>query len=294
MYRIVAVLGLMVGLLGSPFALASERLMLWEASSAKGTVYLFGSIHVCKASCFPLSASVTRRLDASDALVLELDPARSEAQLGLLTAGMYPAGDSLQRKMSAGQWQVLERSLEKLGLPAPMMAGFRPWMLSLTITLQAAQQAGFDVSQGIDLWALERARAQGKKVLELESVERQIAAASAGSEHEQLEALQLLLQQVNAGRLPGMFEEMRQAWQRGDTSALERLTAEGAPKGSSITYELLDRRNAEMADKLQKQFLPASRKLFVVVGAAHLVGPKGVPALLAQQGFKLRQLSDGD
>lgn len=290
MFRIFALLWV----LACSQAQAGERLMLWEAHGTQGTVYLFGSIHVCKASCFPLDASVTNRLAKSDAFVLELDPTRAEVQTSLFAAAIPPPGEHLQHKLSTRDWQALNRSLAALGLPSHTAASFRPWMLGLLISMQAAQQAGFDVSQGVDLWMLKRARELGKPVLELETVERQIAAASSGSEREQLDALRLLVEQQQSGSLPRMLEEMRQAWARGDSGRLETLLNEGTPAGSSITHELIDRRNAEMAKTLQAMLAPSVRKLFVVVGAGHLIGQQGIPARLARQGFKVRQLGKGE
>lgn len=284
------ILVLLCALAGSP-AWSGEPLLLWEAGHARGTVYLFGSVHVCKADCFPLSASVTQRLEGSDALVLELDPENVKIPPGL---AKLPAGESLARKMSAQDWQSVSQALARFGMPAQVMSAFQPWAVFMSLSLGAARQAGFEVEHGIDLWALRRSRTLGKAVFELESLERQLAAISAGSEGEQLARLLGLSRQIESGHAARVLEVAREAWQRGDARALERLTLEDMPAGSGLHTELILRRNAEMADKIPMLLQDARRKLFVVVGAAHLVGEQGVPALLARQGFKVRQLHDGE
>lgn len=277
----------------SPLSQAAERLMLWEATGKQGTVYLFGSIHVCKAACFPLDESITSRLAASDALVLELDTTRAGIQSVLMSAAMLPAGESLQNKLPPDDWQRLKHALESEGLPLQGTERLRPWMLGLLLSIQAAQRSGFEVSQGIDFWMLKRAKELGKPILELETPERQIAAISSGSEQEQMDALRLLVEQHQRGRLPAMFEALRRAWATGDETALLALLKEGTPAGSSMTHELIERRNAEMTEKLL-EFQRQAQQLFVVVGAAHLVGPAGIPARMAQKGFTLRQLAKGE
>jgi len=48
-------------------------------------------------------------------------------------------------------------------------------------------------------------------------------------------------------------------------------------------------RNVGMADKSEK-FLKENKKTFVIVGAAHLLGDKGVLETLKKKGYKVEQL----
>lgn len=268
---------------------AGERLPLWEATNARGTVYLFGSIHVCNASCFPLPEAALRRLDASQTLVVELDPQRPEAQTKLMAAAMLPAGQRLSSRLSVADWRALQGAAAGLGLPGEALEAMQPWMAGTVLSLLGAQQAGYEVSQGIDLALMQRARVQGLGLEELETIDTQITALSAGSEREQREALRLTIKQLQTGRVRPILDAMVRAWQTGDAVALSRLMREGMPSGSSLSRALIEDRNASMAATIA-QSMQDGRTRFVVVGAAHLLGAEGIPALLGKRGYRVRQL----
>lgn len=280
---------------GSASALAAEgRLSLWEARSPQGaTVYLFGSVHVCNASCFPLPQAVLKRLDASRKLMVEIDPQRADAQQKLLAAAMLPAGQKLSSRMGSAQWRALADASTKMGLPAEMLETMRPWMVDMMLSLGVAQQMGYDVSQGIDVNLMQRAREHGLGLEELETVDAQVAAVSGGTEQEQLQALNRSVEQLRDGRMTNYLNEMIRAWQTGDSSGLDRLVHETMPEQDNLTKVLIDQRNQTMASGIAQKMADGQQR-FVVVGVAHLVGPGGVPELLRKRGYQVRQLGTAD
>jgi uncharacterized protein YbaP (TraB family) len=58
----------------------------------------------------------------------------------------------------------------------------------------------------------------------------------------------------------------------------------------SLYEVLLKRRNLAWADKLTAEMDRASGTELVNVGALHMVGPDGLPALLAARGFKVERV----
>lgn len=274
-------------------AFAGSPLMLWEVSGKGSTVYLFGSIHVCTAACFPLSPSVLARLDASDALIVELDAERRASRQRLLDAGRLPPGKTLSGMLKPAERERLAGVLGSLGVPAAAVEGFRPWMAGLVISVQAAAQAGFDAGLGIDVSLMARSRKQGKMLIELESADRQVRALSSGSDAEQIGALNRLLEQVASGKMPAMLADLLQAWKTGDAASLAGMVRDDLPDDSEQSKELLLHRNHEMARSIVAR-AQRGGKYFAVIGAAHLVGQSGVPTLLAQQGFKVVQVRDGE
>ena len=270
-------------------AQAGDRLPLWEADNGQSRIYLFGSIHVCKASCFPLPKAMEKRLATSQALVVELDPRKPETQIKLLEAARLPEGQSLQTLLPATDWEMLKQVSEQLGLPREFVAGLRPWMAGTMLTLLSAQHSGFETEQGVDLAVIQKASAQGLSLEELETVEEQIAALGAGSALEQREALSQSLAFLREGKMAAYLDQLLEAWKRGDEERLQPLLDEGLKHDSEIYLALFDRRNLRMAERLDKA-MRDRRSRFVVVGIGHLVGPKGIPALLARRGWKLRQL----
>ena len=54
---------------------------------------------------------------------------------------------------------------------------------------------------------------------------------------------------------------------------------------------LIDQRNHDWVTQLSESSVYKQGSFLVVVGAMHLIGPTGVPALLQQKGFRVTQLS---
>ncbi|MFT4172626.1 MAG: TraB/GumN family protein [Rhodocyclaceae bacterium] len=272
---------------------ADSRVSLWEVRGDKATVYLYGSIHMCRASCYPLPASVLRRFDAAPTLAVELDPYRPEVQWGLQQAGTLPAGQRLADLLDAEDAARLDALLAELNLPATAFASMQPWMAGTMIGLVAAQRAGLRVERGIDLWLVDRARRQGKPVAELETVERQIASVQAGGIDEQVAGLRMVMDQWRLHRLGPYFDELVQAWQVGDAARVDALLREAGGSDERWRAALLDERNKEMSLKIA-DWLEAGRPTFVVVGVGHLAGAGSLVELLAGRGYAVRQLGAND
>jgi uncharacterized protein YbaP (TraB family) len=274
---------------------AGGPLPMWEirSTASKGTVYLLGSIHVCRESCLQFSESILRRFRSSQALVLELDPTNADLATKMMSAMALPPGQTLSSKLSAAQSRKLQNVSNMLGLPAQMFDGMQPVMVETTLSMLAAQKQGLTIQDGIDMWFLEQAQATGKPVRELETMERQLAALSAGSERDQIASLEDTLDLIEKNRIGAYFEDMVQAWQSGNLTKLSSVMMMDMKNSPTIEQELLGKRNVEMADKLS-QWLSHGDQLFVVIGAGHIAGNNNVAELLSRKGFSVRQVNDGE
>lgn len=286
----------LLALLLSPLVQAGEssRLPLWEAVGKEGTVYLFGSVHVCNNECFPLPAAVTKRVEASQSLVVELDPRTPALQEKLVNAAMLPADQNLAKSMPASEWQNLSAALRQLGVPAENFTQMRPWMVETVITLLVAQQNGMNPDQGVDVNLITEAGQANRPVEELETLDEQIEAISAGTEKEHQEALHELATMVRQQKLAGYLQSLIRAWKQGDTAQIDKLMRLGMPSGSSMEQAIFTVRNERMAERIDQKMKASPHTRFVVVGVGHLVGKNSVPNLLAKRGYRVRQLTTAD
>ena len=278
-------------------AAAGGPLYLWALHDEQGAPrgWLYGTIHVCDAACFPLPAPVRAAFAAADGLALELDPADPSLGPALARAGTLPPGQRVDRLLPAALRPRLAAALAAVGVPADSAQRLRPWLLGTLMTLQAARLAGFHTEQGVDLWLATRARERGLPLVALETVERQIAALSAGGDAAQLASLVEVIELIEQRSGPRYFGEMLAAWRRGDAAALDRLLREemASPGMAPLLTELLDRRNAEMAGQIADR-LQRGERPFVAVGAGHLGGATGLLALLARRGYRPVQVMETD
>ena len=84
------------------------------------------------------------------------------------------------------------------------------------------------------------------------------------------------------------------AWRRGDIDKLGAvLLAEERKLPGEMAREFhnsfLTERNVAMASKIERM-LNDGQRVFVAVGAMHMVGTDGLPTLLAQKGFEVKRL----
>src|SRR5437870_328701 len=80
-----------------------QRLFLWRIQSGKATAYLLGSIHVAKASMYPLDPQIEKAFNNSAALVVEADASPDKAMglaMKMMARASYPPDDALDKHIS--------------------------------------------------------------------------------------------------------------------------------------------------------------------------------------------------
>src|SRR5215211_4777791 len=86
--------------LASVHAEAATRNFIWKATSARGVVYLVGSVHLLTPDYYPLDPAFDEAFKTADLLVEELDMREMLApasQMQMLTRGMLPPGQTLDK-----------------------------------------------------------------------------------------------------------------------------------------------------------------------------------------------------
>lgn len=290
---LIAVLTLLVttALAGEKTAVG-QKSFLWKVKSLSATVYILGSVHVAKADIYPLAPVIEKSFAGSSVLALEADPAKAKDDdllQTMMASASYPQGESLKGHLSAKTYSLAEKEVEKIGLPMESFERTRPWFLAMTIESLEFMRLGFDPANGIDVHFA--AEAAGKKrIVELESFDYQIRMLNGFSDRDQ--ELFLLFTLEDLTNLRESTDEMMRAWRSGDAKSMEVLLTRPineTPQLRPIMDKIYYRRNVEMSDKIG-QFLRNRDTVFVVVGAAHLVGKEGIIEILRGKGYTVEQL----
>jgi uncharacterized protein YbaP (TraB family) len=250
---------------------------MWKVTSGDATVWLLGSIHTAKAELYPLPEEIETAYQKADSLVVEvnindLDP------MAMVARAMYTDGTLLKDHLKEKTWTELELVLKEYNVPEMAYATAKPWFAGLMLMQFALQQKGYDPNMGVDKHFLDLAKDK-KGILELESLEFQLNMLENMSKDPDsfieysLKDLDILFEQV---------EKMFKAWDKGDIDLMTKLIVDARkddPEHEDLYKILLDDRNITMTNKI-KEYLKTDKTYFLVVGAGHLIGEKGILNLL--------------
>ena len=274
---------------GLSFAQDSAKSCLWSVQSETNTIYLLGSLHVLKPDAYPLATAIENAYAASQKIVFETDLAAMAdpaVQMKMLTAGLYPEGQSLFQNLSAGTRQMLEKKIAELGLPAESFARFKPWFMAVTLGMLELQRMGFNPAYGIDMYFYGKAKQNEKTIGSLEPIDYQLDLLSNMNAQNQNSFLEQTLKDLEL--VTELAEDMVKFWQAGESDKLFRLLFKSFKDHPQIYDRLLVQRNQKWVTQIQALLQEADTTL-VIVGAGHLVGPDSVVALLEKKGYTVNQ-----
>ena len=276
------------------FVHAENRSLAWEMSAKEGSqrAYLVGAMHLANSSFYPLDQKILDGFKQSDVLLVELDETRVEPEVQqrlLEKYAYYPEGEHYRDHLSQALVDQIDVLFASLGVddPGVLFARHKPGLLGVTLAALQAQVLGYSAQYGIDSYFLEKARFN-KDIEELESFEFQIKLITELPSEDQSFSDALL----NMADFESEWRGLERAWKDGDADELYRLAIGDALRDFPSLAEYYDilffQRNITMAERLESC---ATKKVcFMVVGAGHLVGPKGIVDLLEQKGFEFKQM----
>lgn len=269
---------------------AQNRDFIWKASRGQSVVYLVGSVHLLSKDYYPLSPALDKAFKETDLLVEELhlgQMAQVESQMTILMRGMLPSGQTLDKVVTPATFALVSERVKSLGLPIEPLSRFKPWALALTLLGLEWQAAGFDADLGLDKHFYDQAVAAGKEVQGLETIEFQISRFDEMSMEEQDRMLASTLRELETEK--AAVTTLANAWKAGDAPTVEKIVLQELRQEPRMYQRLLVDRNKDWMPKIEALFSRKGRA-FVVVGAAHLVGPDGLLAQLKAKGYAIEQL----
>ena len=292
----VAVAALILGWLGVAGA-AGAAPALWRVKSDHAEIYLFGTLHA-------LPPGLNWRTQAYDAAYAKARTVWFEASLegvdpktlqAIVTRyGMDP-NRRLSQKLPPDVLAQLERQADLRRID-----GLRPWAAALMLSMQPMLNQGAKVEAGADQTMTRAARVEAKTIRTFETPEDQIRVFASLPEVAEVRYLTDVIRERSPPQAlastpaptPGPSpEDLEQAWMDGDLARLGPALVGGMKSDNPGLYDaLLKRRNVAWADTLTKELAQGSGVELVNVGALHLVGDDGLPALLKARGFKVERV----
>jgi uncharacterized protein YbaP (TraB family) len=260
------------------------RPALWEVTGPQGAKgWLFGTVHSLPGNYDWQTPAIEKAAAAAGELVLELG--KDEDETAIATAftqlSRSPGHPPLGQRVPQASRATLLEWMDKAGIADAQSGEIETWAASLMIAHAIDGEKGDGVEDGL------LKLASGKPVVELEGARAQLGIFDGLPEQDQRDLLLAVLAEAGEGK--DKADKLAREWRRGNMKALEAETHRGLLADPELRQALLLGRNNLWASRIDAR-LRAGQHPFVAVGAAHMAGPDGLPALLAAKGWTVRRV----
>jgi len=260
---------------------------IWTIAKPNGgTITLFGSVHLLPVGMDWHTPALSAAMDNAETVVFEtpLDGLETPDMRSYLQANiMNPPGVTLSSLLSADEKAAVDKAAREVGVPLSAMEAMRPWFVGLQLGVLFVVNQGFDPNSGVDKKVEAEAKAKGKRLDHFETPKEQLS-IFIDMPADQEKAF-LVSTATDIFEHPDDLKEMVDAWYGGDVAALDRLMNASLEAYPDLAKVILHDRNARWVGKITGTYLADSDDYLIVVGAAHLAGEHGVPAMLRARGI---------
>ena len=260
---------------------------LWHITGEAGQVYLLGSVHVLPPNVQWRTGPIYMALSRADVFVFEVpedEAAVKELQNLIQSHGFLPPDQTLRVMLHPEFRADYDAAVKASGVEPATVERERPWLAGIQLMFAQMSKLGFAASNGVDSALMQSAARDHKPVRYLETIADQFALLAPDDSRLELQEFESGLsdlRDVSAGIHP-----MVEAWSNGDQKKLDELVNGDLDQFPEARKLLLDDRNQRWVPQIEAM-LKEKHVFFITVGAGHLTGPKGVPALLRTAGYKV-------
>ena len=269
--------------------LTFSQTSIWKVSKGGNTVYLGGSIHLLRASDYPLPAEFDTIYKRASKLVFETDIAKLEdpaTAQKMLSQGMYKDGKTLKNVLNTKVYQDLEKACNEVNLPIANLNQFKPSMVVLILTITKIKSLGVS-EEGVDQYFFLKALADDKKTIGLEPFETQIKLLTTMGDGNENEFVKHSLNEFH--KMGKQMTSLITSWKTGDTKTMIKELEEMKTEYPALYVSMLINRNNAWLPQIEG-FLTDKEVEFIIVGSLHLHGNDGLLTLLRDKGYQVKQV----
>jgi len=244
---------------------------LWKVHKGDGpTLFLFGTVHDLGIDGVPPAALAA--LDGAPRFASELGDSSADPEV-MRELTRQKSGPGIDTTLPSDDWYELRDTLAGT-IKEDALRRARPWYAMILLSQKSSPKA--KTSMDVDLG--KRAKSRKLAVDALETWEEQMIAL------DKIVTVQDLSEAIRA-RAAMRCEpaRLRAAYRTGDLALMSSLLVV-----DRTAEPLLWARNRAWQPKLEAYL--ADKGAFVAVGLAHLLGDKGVPAMLAAAGYTVERV----
>jgi uncharacterized protein len=268
---------------------AKDHGFLWKISKNNHTSYLYGTIHVATFdSMFP-GPTVTKALNSTDVIALELDMLDADIQ------------SRMQKKMQGMQThkipdeliERLKQSAEAECVSYDTISSMTPELQVTTLVLLQSRRDQLESAYGIDMVLAGWGHSAKKSVTSLETPEMQLDLLQMETKDETIDFVKENLDLLKSGQSRELTKRAFRDWAHSDYQDLsqyyEWCACMETERDRKFMHRMLDERNQGLADSIN--IIHASGKsVFAAVGSLHMVDSHGLPILMRKLGYHVEKV----
>lgn len=260
----------------------------WRVTDGDTEMLLFGSVHMLPPHVEWRTAPLQAALASADLVAFEILTPETEdeeqAMYGLLAGYMFTS-QPLHEVLTPATWARLEAFLASHDIPADAFGHLRPWAAAMMLELAVMESAGSNDELGVDT-TLEQSLAPGQRKEALDTPALLLATIQALAAYGDAEAESLLSETLDwYEALEDQPDwSLEEAWAAGDIDSLSSYVADMKVEAPLLYKTLMTDRNTAWMPALERM-METEERVVVIVGAAHMAGPDGLPALLRAAGY---------
>ncbi len=264
---------------------------LWVAHGVHADVYLLGSVHLLKPDTAWEGPAIRRAFDVATQCWFEAEQPEdlSPIQAVVAQVGLDP-GHPLSTLLTATDAEKLHALVSHVASAEAAIERMRPWLASVVLALQPLQEAGYEGKFGPDHVLQDQAKAAGKRVAGLETMEQQVRILATMPDSLAVQMLHSTLSEALEG--PPLIDRAVAAWLQGDfTTAALSLDKTMRDEAPDLFRLLITDRNDAWAGRVE-QLLAGDQTTLVTVGAGHLAGAGNLRDILARHGITFSRVTN--
>lgn len=275
----------------------------WRARRDGQTVTLAGTYHLDDPRHDATLAALEPVLGASTRLLVEAGPSEEAELVAHIGRNpdiiLLPQGATLPDLLPAQDWADLSDAMRARGMPGFMVARFRPWYVSVLLSMPPCAIPQASSGKGLDARLIARAQDRSLPVQALEPYDTAFRIFEAMPMAAQIALIRpaLALEDQAEDQMETLAsayfrEDSRMIWEFAQkiTRDLPGMTPEQAEADLRVMEEtLMNARNRAWIPVIEAA--AAEGPILAAFGALHLSGQEGVLNLLARNGWTLERLT---
>jgi len=261
-----------------------NKSLLWEVSGngISKPSYIMGTFHMICSKDFEIKPKVTKALENSDNLILEINYTDSKEMAAMQK--MLMSDQKISDKLSPKEAKELDAILSEYGTTLQNVNSYSPQALYSLISTKTIPCPQTEVKM-YEIELLKKALQNKKHIGALEKVDDQSHAIGGAY------TLKDAISQLKMGNEYAILaQKMVESFKKEDLQTLDRLVKDKRFMNKDQEKIMLTDRNKSWAEKMPE--IMKNQSSFFAVGSAHLLGDNGLINLLRTKGYAVNPVKN--